>query len=181
MEVSTFRVVKYDPATNRFSRMRARLPGPLNSWPERKNTDGSFFVFDQHGHFSRFFPEEDRVEPLGRNWREGRWIENMELSSDGRYLYYVADSTRGQEVGMPLVQYDTETGVKKVNAFLSDFYLRNHGFGMRAVYGLGLSEDDSSAFIVANGRPAASRAEAGYGEIAMVHVHIPPAERQVVD
>ena len=177
VDATTLAFVRYDPATQVFSRMGARLPGPLNSWPGRKDRDGAFYVFDQGGHFSRFFPEEDRVEVLGPNWREGRWIENMELSPDGRHLYFVADSTQGQEVGLPLVQYDTLTRRKKVIAFLSDFYLEHHRFGIRAVYGLALSEDGSSVFIVANGREADDRSEAGYGEIGMIEIHIPTAER----
>lgn len=174
-----YQFVKYDLATDTFSRMESRLEtSPLYSWPTTKNKDGSFFIFDQQGNFYKFSPEQDRIESLGKNWLDGTWIENMRVSPGGRYLYYVSASglnekPRPNEYGLPLIQYDSITNHKKVIAFLSPFYMEKYQFGMLCSYTLALSADGSSAFIVVNGDYGGAQ----YGQVALLNIHIPETER----
>ena len=174
-----YQFVKYDPVTNNFFRMKAKLnSAPLYSWTTQKNEDGSFFIFDQAGGFYRFFPEQDRIENLGTNWLGGVWIENMVLSPGGRYLYYIsASGLTGKptpfDTGLPVIQYDTVTLQKKVIAFLAPFYNKKYQFGLCCTYNLAISADGSTLFSAVNG----DYSQAAYGQIAILVIHIPESER----
>jgi hypothetical protein len=170
--------VRYDPKANTFTHMNAELPANLLNWPTKKSPDGAFYVMDRYGEMFKLYPEQDRVENLGtswisRNWQRKPWIENMELSPGGRYLYYVAESSDGASVGLPLVQYDTLTQRKKVIAFLEEYYLKHHQIGIQGVWGIALSADGGSVFASANG----SYGRPGYGLMVMLEIHIPESER----
>jgi hypothetical protein len=174
------RFLCYDPATNAFTRMNASLQDVLNSWPDHvlggsqdaKNSDGSIFCFDQSGNFYEFFPEQDRVENLGKNWPKGELIENIELSPGHAYLYFVPTSG-WEQMGFPLVQYNVETGRKKVIAFLSDYYMNKYGFGARCTYNVRCSKDGALAYIACNG----NFGNFDYGVLAHFCIHIPQSER----
>lgn len=174
-----YQFVRYDPATDTFSRMNARLEtAPLYSWTTQKNQDGSFFIFDQNGGFYKFFPEQERVEKIGTNWLEGTWIENMVLSPGGRYLYYISASGLGGsprpfDTGLPLIQYDTRSGQKKVLAFLAPHYFEKYQFGLCCTYNLAISADSSVLFTAVNG----DYGQAAYGQVATLAIHIPESER----
>lgn len=173
-----FRLVCYDPDKRRFFRMNSALQAPMLSYTERKSKDGIFWIFDREGNFYKFWPDLDRVELIGKNWRKGEYIENLRLSPRERYLYYIASSgMNSPSYGMPVIQYDTRTGRRKVLAFLCDYYLEKYGYGTSNTYRLSLSSDGASIFTHVNGRFAPDRRNIGYGRPAIFQIHIPASER----
>ena len=169
----------YDPDKKRFFRMKSALEAPLLSYTERKSKEGIFWLFDRAGNFYKFWPDRDRVELIGKNWRDGEYIENLRLSPRERYLYYIAASGQNSpSYGMPVIQYDIRSGRKKVLAFLCDYYLDKYGYGTSNTYGLSLSANGDSIFTHVNGRFAPDRKRIGYGRSSIFHIHIPAAERQ---
>lgn len=64
------------------------------SWTEHKSKDGVFRLLDRGGDFYEFRPTGDRLELPGKNWRDGKPIENLRLTPGGRYLH-PGDRCRG--------------------------------------------------------------------------------------
>jgi hypothetical protein len=175
--------VRYEREDNTFVTMNAKTPvhpnleksGPLRAHTSKKDDSGAFWCFGIYGTFFKFYPEEDRVEDIGLNWgMNGTYIMNMHFSPGKRYIYYVP-----RVDGVPIVQYDTETGTKKVLAFLDDFYREAYGFSLGSLYGFELDENGESLFFYTGGEfvPDGEEKE-GYTRPAMFHVHIPASERE---
>lgn len=169
---SPYNIVKYDPAANRFTRMKSTLASRLRAWTDRKEKDGSFWVIGEGGDIYRFYPEQDRVEYKGKNWgTNGFYTASLERSPDGRYLYYSLSNDAYKE-GLPIIQYDTQTNQKKVIAFLASFYASQRNYVVSKIYGAALSADGSSYFVTCNGKTTS-----GMRMQAMFNVHIPLSER----
>ena len=158
-------ILSYDPASNLFHAIQSFLENSLRACSNVKEEDGSFWIFDRSGNVFKFFPDEDRLEPHGKNWNLGAYVTFIERSPGGRYLYY---SFAGIQSGMPVVQYDTKTDEKKVIAFLEEYYSEKYNFEPYQFYGGALSQDVSSLFMVSNGTS---------GNPGMFHIHIPESER----
>ncbi len=145
-------MTKYDSAINTFTIMNSTLYGELRAWTNEKETDGSFWIFDTNGNMFKFYPEQDRVRYLGKNWGKGVYSADIERSPDGKHLYYsIADSSSALSAGVPIIQYDMQTNQKRVVAFLSPFYAKEHDYASNKIYGVSLSADGSSLFAVSNG------------------------------
>lgn len=185
---SPHHMVRYERRNNRFTVMNSTVPSNpatgapsrLRAYTRRKDADGAFWCFSANGAMFRFFPGEDRVEPRGVTWGpEGIYTSGVRFSPKGRYLYYLPGAqTRGFDFGTPLVQYDTQTGRKKVLAFLRDYYLGEYGYGAGGVYGLALDPRGESVFFYVNGRFTERDKGCSYGRPAIFHVHIPASERE---
>jgi hypothetical protein len=149
---ATHRLAKYDPTTNTFSLMKSALSADLRAWTNQKEADGSFWIFDKTGNVYKFYPEQDKVQSMGKNWGNGVYTASIERSSDGKFLYYsIADSGQALSAGVPIIQYNTQTHQKKVIVFLSPFYAKTHDYASNKIYGEALSSDGSSLFVVSNG------------------------------
>jgi len=183
------RFVSYERSGNTFRRMAAVVPPnpvtgvrtPLRAHTNEKDAGGAFWCADMTGGFFRFFPAEDRVEPLGIvTWgREGKYLANLCFSPRKRYIYYLPGAdTQADAYGTPVVQLDTLTKRKKVIVFLNDFYLDKYGYSPGGTYGLELSGDGASLFFYANGQFTTKRRRSGYGRPALFMVHIPESERR---
>ncbi len=171
-----YRFVSYNPATDKFLFQNARLSSPLRAWTKRKDPNRAFWIFDYDGNIYKFFPAEDRVEKIGKNWMNGTYIADIELSPSGRYLYYPVASI-SSDYGFPIVQYDTQKNTKKVIAFLSEYYHREYGYGIQGSYAVSLSQDGSSLFVQVNGRFCPGVRDKAYGRPAIFHIRIPSSER----
>ncbi len=181
------RFVRYKTRNNRFERMEAVTPpnpttgvsGPIRAHTSRKTSEGAFWCFDHYGTLFKFYPEEDRTEVVDVNWPPaGRYVASLAMSPGERYLYYVLDSsTWGDNVGTPVVQYDTETNTHKVLAFLLEYYQEAYGYAPGGTYGVELCEKGESLFFYVNGwfTPDYS---GRYGRPAFFHLHIPESERE---
>jgi hypothetical protein len=149
---ATHRLAKYDPATNTFSLMKSTISADLRAWTNQKEADGSFWIFDKTGNVYKFYPEQDKVEYLGKNWGDGVYTASIARSSDGKYLYYsVADNAPFADTGGPIIQYNTQTHQKKAIAFLASFYKNTYQYHMTKIYGEALTPDNGKLFVVSNG------------------------------
>lgn len=180
--------VSYERRNNTFTIMKATVPPnpvngkktPMRAHTKVKDNDGAFWCMDVTGAIFKFYPAEDRTEPVGINWgKEGKYTSNMCFSPKKRYIYYVMDAaTQAAPYGTPVVQYDIKSGRKKVIAFLNDFYLDKYGYSPGGTYGVELDEKGESLFFYTNGQFTTKERGTGYGRPAIFHVHIPASERK---
>ena len=83
---------------------------------------------------------------------------------------------RGQQVdGTPVVQYDVQTGKKKVIAFLHGLFWEKYGYALDGSFGSALDEKGERLFVSWDGwRKGQPR---GWESCALTVIHIPAAER----
>jgi hypothetical protein len=186
------RFIRYQRRNNEFTVMDAAVPpnpvtgriGPVRAHTREKDSDGAFWCFDYYGTLFRFYPEEDRVsEALGASWGdEGKYTTDMAMSPDERYLYFTP--VGAGNIGLPVIQYDTETGEKKVLAFLGQFYREKYNYAVNRIYGMEIDEKGESLFFFTDGHFAPPKDEADdYSRPrltrrpAIFHFFIPEEER----
>jgi hypothetical protein len=106
------------------------------------------------------------------------YIASIEADSSGRYLYYVPGAHGGAtRDGTPIVQYDTQTGKKKVLAFLHELFWNKHGYALDGSFGNALDEKGERFFISWDGwRKGQPR---GWESASLTVLHIPASERVV--
>jgi hypothetical protein len=166
----------YQAARGTFTVLHSTLPSPLRAWTDGRDGVGAFWIFDTVGDVYRFYPDQDRVEYMGKNWGTSGWyVTSLASTADGHYLYYSLSADRSSPIlqGQPVLQYDTRTHRVKVIAFLAGYYSMAHGYQTTKVYSVALSRDGSSLFAVANGNPVG-----GARMPAMFCIHIATSERQ---
>ncbi|MFC1694245.1 hypothetical protein ACFL1R_12145, partial [Candidatus Latescibacterota bacterium] len=137
------------------------------------------FDFESGGMFI-FYPDEEKTESTGVNWdKEGVYTTSIAMSPKYRYLYYVPGSHgRTMNLDTPVVQYDTQTGQKKVIAFLGPYYHEKYGYATTGTYGIELDEEGSFLVICMNGGFGPDPHEALFEQTAVFVVHIPESERK---
>ena len=180
--------VSYERRNNTFTNMNATVPpnpvtgkiSAMRAHTKIKEDDSAFWCMDVSGAMFKFYPDEDRTEPVGINWgKEGKYTSNMCFSPEKRFIYYLPGAdTHAYTYGTPVVQYDTRTNTKKVIAFLNEFYLDKYGYSPGGTYGLELDEKGESLFFYTNGCFTTKELRSGYGRPAIFHVHIPETERE---
>lgn len=177
--------ISYDQRTNHFARLACKTPpnpvsgknSNMRAYTERRTPDGIFYCMDQVGTMFKFWPDQEKTETIGVNWdKSGVYTTSVDISPKFRYVYYVPGAHgEAYKLGVPVIQYDTKTGQKKVLAFLDKFYQDNYGYVMAGTFGIELSPDGSLLVIEMNGGfgPPASRFE----HPSIIAVHIPESER----
>lgn len=160
----------YDPAAGTFTLMRSRIEEPPAVWSDGDGDRGIFWLCDRTGNIYRFDPARDRLEPKGRNWAYGVSVAFIAQTRDGRRLYYCPSGEDSSSHGLPVIQYETETGRKKVLAFLHDYLLDNYRFKAEQILG-GVVNDRGDVFTaVCNGLWQGER------RAALLTLHIPERE-----
>jgi hypothetical protein len=84
--------------------------------------------------------------------------------------------------GAPIIQYDTQTGIKKVLAFLHPYYYDKYGYTNGGTFSIALDTEGSRLFVLMNGGfidlQAQTPESAGvFGHCSVLLVHIPESER----
>ena len=182
-------LARYDPQSNRVTVTRAKLPeGPGRGNKERASlrastradpkgvvygvmSDGTMFAFDA---------ETEEVKGLGENWPGGEYTAVMELSPDGRHVYYAPGAHgSGARIGTPVVQFDVRSGQKKVIAYLNPVCRERLNYNIGGTYNLKISADGARLFVTFNGarvNPSARREET-FGVPSIAVIDIPREER----
>ena len=179
--------VSYNQRTNEFRRLNCSVPpnpvtGKINSlraYTARRHPNGLFYCMESSGGIFTFSPDEDKTESIGINWdNEGLYVTSVALSPGNRYLYYFLCS-RGDAYkwGAPVIQYNIQTGQKKVIAFLAPYYFDKYGHILRSTFGIELSEDGSLLVMHMNGM-FGPNAEEAYRYPSIFAIHIPESERE---
>ncbi len=102
------------------------------------------------------------------------YVASLDVDPTGRYLYYVPGAHGGgYRDGSPLVQFDVETGVKKVIAFLHPFYQQQYGLTLKGTYSTAISAAGDLVYITWN----VSRGTRAWDCCGLSVVHVPAAER----
>jgi hypothetical protein len=178
-----YRFLSFDPELNRFARYEVTVPAnpvsgatsPLRGHTRRPAMDGWYYWATMNGTLLKFKPnaaDGPRAEPCGTTWANGCDTLQLALSPKGRYVYYTPKRSSGA-----VVQYDVNTGAKKVLGFLQEYTFEKYGYWMGdQVYGLDVSRDGSFLVIVMNGT-FAGRGKS-FGHPAICVVEIPASERR---
>jgi hypothetical protein len=193
-------LIEYDPAKNRFTLLDAPMPALEkigNSTAEEKRStmractyhrgpDNLFFGCTHAGELFSFDPSTHKIEDRGINWPgEQRYTTSLERSPGGRYLYYLPGAHgHGSYEGSPLMQYDIQTGQRKVLAFLAPYCIEKYGYTPSGAFSLKLDRKGERVFICWNGGFYEYEGEdyvkegSLFDHNAVMLVHIPEGERE---
>jgi sugar lactone lactonase YvrE len=173
-------LARYDPQTSQVSVTKARLPDGSLRASTRAGADGVVYGVTQAGTLFAFDPAKEEVREMGENWPGGQYTAVMELSPDGRYVYYAPGAHgSGAKLGTPVVQFDVKTRQRKVIAFLNPVCRERLGYNMGGTYNLKLSADGGRLLCTFNGAKvdASARREQTFGWPSIVVIEIPREER----
>lgn len=165
---------KYDPATNEITKLE--LPHVRSATPETPQG----LVYGTSGTKADFWSlnvKTGEVKQLGNlGVASQEYISSIEADPTGRYLYYVPGAHGGAvKDGTPIVQYDLQTGKKKVLAFLHDVFWEKCDYALDGSFGNALDEKGERFFISWDGwRKGQPR---GWESAAITVLHIPAEER----
>lgn len=159
----TRRIVRYDPVRNTFSPTRAVVPAhpvagkdrepAIRAYTRNRLRDGSFVVMTSEGAIFKFFPDEERTQPLGVNFADGFYCSALALSADERYLYYAVGPYRPDANPIaPVIRFDLETGTPTVLAFLASWYAARHQYHLGLAFSACLDRTGRRLLLVWNGR-----------------------------
>ena len=189
-------LIRYDPATNRFTLLEAPMPADeigedhqvtvMRASTSKRGPDGLFWGITSNGQLFSFDPESETVTDRGYGWPgEERYTASMERSPGGRYLYYCPGAHgHGCRDGSPLVQYDTQTGAHKVLAFLSPYCMDKYGYVPSGTFSIRLDSKGERLFICWNGGffdrdfALGKDRHSLFLHNAVMLVHIPESERK---
>jgi hypothetical protein len=186
-------IIRYDPFKNRFSQLTAEMPKNrvsglgehMRAQTPHRGPDGLFYGVTHSGELFTFDPESEEVVALGANWPgEERYTTSMDRSPGGRYVYYLPGAHGlGFKDGSPLIQYDTQTGKKKVLAFLHPFYHDKYGYTPGGTFSIRLDDTGERLFVLWNGgfvdieeQMKKDRPDV-FGQCAVMLIYIPESER----
>jgi hypothetical protein len=103
-----------------------------------------------------------------------QYITSIDADPTGRFLYYVPGAHGGSELdGCPVVQFDTQTGRRKVLAFLHPFYATKYGCTLKGTFSSAIDPSGDKLFITWNN----SRGTKVWDSCVLTVVHIPRSER----
>ncbi len=184
-------LIKYDSTQNRFYKLNACVPhikdagegNQIRAATLRKATAGWFMCVSRGGRVFKFYPHEDRVVDMGSCWPgdpSKLYTTSMAISPDDKYVYYMpAAHGSAQNLGAPIVQFNTATGERKAIAFLFPLLYEKYGYICGGTYSLSLDEAGERLFIIMNGAFAEWKPDGGdvFGDPSVIVAHIPESER----
>ncbi|MHB9031381.1 MAG: hypothetical protein ACYC9O_21640, partial [Candidatus Latescibacterota bacterium] len=191
--------IKYDPFKNRFTKLDCTVPpeteeskfiegakpgtySHLRAQTRKRGPDGLFWCVTYHGQLFTFDPAKEATESKGYVWPgEQRYTASMDRSPRGRFLYYLPGAHGGgYRDGSPVIQYDTQTGQKKVLAFLFPYFYDKYGYIPGGTFSIKLDDKGERLFILWNGAFAEynpKRNAETFGQCSVMVVNIPASER----
>lgn len=102
------------------------------------------------------------------------YVASVCVDPTGRHLYYVPGAHGGSDRdGAPIVQFDVQTGRKKVIAFLEPFYTSAYGFTLKGTYSTAIDPAGDKLYITWN----VSRGSRAWDCCGLTIVHLPESER----
>ncbi|MCL4216646.1 MAG: hypothetical protein KJ052_06535 [Candidatus Hydrogenedentes bacterium] len=192
-------MLKYDLAKNRFFKLDCHMPAstgstrkggdagtvsPLRAQTPDRGPDDLFWCVTSGGQLFTFDPETEEIVDKGPNWAGiERYTCSMQRSPGGRYIYYCPGAHgHGYSDGSPIVQYDTQTGGKKVLAFLFPYYYEKYGYTPGGTFSIKLDDKGERLFILWNGAFIEHEGDVAggdtFGQCSLMLVHIPASERK---
>ena len=191
---SVLHFIKYDPAKNRFFKLNCHMPEETSSGKpggytqmraqtRTRGADGLFWGVSYNGLLFTFDPVKEEIVAKGYNWPgEQRYTASMDRSPKGRYVYYLPGAHgHGYSDGSPVVQLDTQTGTKKVLAFMFPYYYEKYGYTPGGTFSITLDDKGERLFVLWNGAfveyDPAGKSDT-FGQCSVMVINIPASERQ---
>ncbi len=104
-----------------------------------------------------------------------QYVACLSAEATGKYIYYAPGAHGGgYRDGSPVVQFNTQTGKRKVIAFLHPFYEEKYKVAVHGTYAVSVTPDGSQVFICWN----AARGVKGWDCCALTAIQIPASERE---
>lgn len=163
---------KYDPATNKVTTAKAKMPGAKIRRAVGPDSSGMLYgVTNDTRELFQFDPVQDKIRTITKVWADS---PAMDVTRDGKFIYTIPGG-HGPSSGTPLIQVNVEDGSQKVIAFLHDAVWKQTNFNLGGTYCLQLSEDGSKALVGFNGK--VDDLKKAWGALAVVEIDIPASER----
>jgi hypothetical protein len=151
----TLNLIRYDPATNRFTELDLPMNSlsPLRSHTRERDGNGLFWGMTLKGELYSFDPDNSRIEMHGRPWPLADCFSvTIDSSPRGRYLYLgIASHGRGYPYGTPILQYDKVLKRCKILAFLFPYLFEKYGYVAGGTYSFKLNDAGDKLFAIWNG------------------------------
>ncbi len=177
---------RYDPETNSVTELDTSIGIRAAS---AETPQGYIYTVSTKGdgNIYRFDVRTERAEKIadaalnGPGYSTVAYVASIDADPTGKYLYYCPGNAHGhsERGGSPIVQYNTETGGKKVIVFLHPFIEERHHYVCEGTFGSALSPDGGTLYVTWLGRRTdkeqTRRAE---WYCAMTAIHIPESERR---
>ena len=175
-------LMRYDPASGEPP---SRIAGSIGLRSATQETrDGYVYTVSTRGDATlwRFNTKTEEIKKIG-NAAVGSetYITSLDIDPTGRYLYYVPGAHGGaQNEGSPVVQFDVETGRKKVIAFLHPFYKQKYGYTPLGTFGSAVDPAGDKLYVTWNGNRGGQdkRGRTPFDTCALTVIHIPESERK---
>ena len=139
-----------------------------------------YTVSKENAMLYRFDTKTEKVMQLGSAAIGSQtYITTIDADPTGRYLYYVPGAHGGSEKdGAAVVQFDIETGNKKVIAFLHPFLKKRYGYTPLGTFSTAVDPVGDKLYITWNGNLGGSRrGRLTWDACALTVIHIPQSER----
>jgi hypothetical protein len=189
--------IKYDPFKNRFFKLECHVPAetagasrgskaggytPMRAQTRKLGPDGLFWGVTSGGQLFTFDPKKEEIVDKGRNWPGAQtYTCSMDRSPKGRYVYYLPGAHgHGYSDGSPVVQLDTQTGQKKVLAFMFPYFYDKYGYTPGGTFSIKLDDKGERLFILWNGAFVEydpTKDSDTFGQCSVMVVNIPASER----
>ncbi len=105
------------------------------------------------------------------------YITSIDADPSGRYLYYAPGAHGGAtKDGTPVVQYDVQTGQKKVLCFLHELFWEKYDYALDGSFGSALDERGERLFMSWDGWRK-GQPPGRWESCSLTVIHIPPSER----
>lgn len=190
--------IQYNPVTNRFHQMKSTVPpndengvkGPMRAHTKNISKEGWFICVTKHGSIEeqpggqlfKLYPDEDRIENMKLCWPGiQRYTTSLALSPDEKYLYYLPGAHgRSHYEGCPVVQYNVQTGERKVLAFLFPYFYNKYGYIPGGTFSVNLDKAGKRLFVCLNGQFYDYKKVKHdiFGDPSILVIHIPESERK---
>ena len=103
------------------------------------------------------------------------YVATLDADPSGRFLYYIPGAHGGSSRdGTPVVQFDVQSGRKKVIAFLEPFYTKTYGFTLKGTYATAVDAQGDKLYVTWN----VSRGSRAWDCCGMTVIHIPKSEQE---
>ncbi|MBN1293598.1 MAG: hypothetical protein JXB48_17290 [Candidatus Latescibacteria bacterium] len=176
---------RFNPATKTVTEIDAKI-GLRSSTLETPQGYIYTVATGGDGSLFRFNVKTEQAEKIGNaaltgpGYKTRAYVTTIDADPTGTFLYYCAGNAHGhsEQGGTPVVQFNVNTGEKKVIAFLYPFFEQKHHYIPEGTFGSVLSSDGDTLYITWMGRRT-DKVQTKRTEwyCAMTAIHIPESER----
>jgi hypothetical protein len=173
-------LIRYDGYSNTTHKSKGVIPGDgILRAASRHNKRGVVYCFTMDGVLFTFDTTNEKVKELTTAFvAEPQYVTSCILDPTGKYLYY-APGAHGNtdQIGTPVIQYNTQTNRRKVLCFLNPLLRGAFHYNLGGTYGISLNADGSQLFVSWNGAPEGSK-DKDFGQCSVMLLDIPASERE---